>query len=334
MEKNMSTNDTVRISIDLDESTHSAYTQQAVAHKRTVKNEIELLVESNSPKQYNFVQPNFTAIDSTMSLDQIVKTLNSDGNIMLKKLNEMPTEYSKIFETHKSNMHSEQEVYFKDGQVIHKVEYVHEKSIEEFVISLKTIDDNYVSYIFYNKLKEAFYKLRSEKEIKAANILNRSTDIKYPIYDGVPLFSNNHPTSDGKQSNFIVDCLDETTLEAAIIKLQKFKQNGFYTSYLNYKIIVGADNQFSAHALINRINSAIRTLYPNVEVCVNQYLNDDFIGVMNNMSGAFKHYERESLALNVHFDEETQTIKATLSERYSFGVSNWRAIVGIVEPNS
>ena len=184
--------------------------------------------------------------------------------------------------------------------------------------------------------------LRVTKNILGANVLNNAFNAAYPIGDGQPVCSKNHPIDGGVFSNTFNAHVDfsEAGVEQAIIAIQKFPmQSGILAQTMAKKIIVPRDLQFAASRLLNsqfRISTAnndINAVYHNDYIPegyrVNQYLtSQDAWFILTDAPDGLKHYQRTGVETDTYVDYQTDNVMAKATERYSFGVSNPRGIFG------
>jgi len=270
-----------------------------------------------------------------------------------------PSQWSDIFETYTSDKAVEYETEMKlTGLAAFRPEgsptlmqdmgqrfitsYVHRYLGLGFQITRQAIQDNLYKDKFPIMARALRDSMAQSKELLGANVLNNGFNGAFPIGDGQPVFSVNHPIDTGVVANtFVVQAdLNEASLEAALIAIQQFRdQAGLIVMTKAEKMIVPAQGQFIAERLLA---SAFRTNTPNNDVSaiynmssipqgfrVNQYLTlPNFWMVMTNAPNGFKHYIREKIETDVYTDFQTDNLLAKAVERYSFGVSNFRCAFG------
>lgn len=209
-------------------------------------------------------------------------------------------------------------------------------------ITHQAMADSLYKTRFPNMAKELKASLAQTKEVLGASVLNNGFNPAYPIGDGQPLFSTAHPIDGGTVANTpaIPADLNEASLEAAIIALSQFKGvAGLLTNVKAKKLIVAPQNQFVVDRLLssafrtNTANNDTNAIY-NMNAIpqgyrVNNYLsNPQAWFLMTDAPDGFKHYIRERITTSVYSDFNTNNLLAKAFERYSFGVSNWRAAYG------
>lgn len=275
-----------------------------------------------------------------------------------------PAQWSEIFETHQSDKQVEIEVEVKllglasiraEGQSTnydtmgqrYTTNYVHRYVSIGFIITRQAIKDNLYKNAFPLQTKAMRNSMQQAKENLGAAVLNNGFSSSFPIGDGKAVFAANHPLDNGTGSNtfgsgssYTVTDLNETSLQSAIVQIQQFKDiAGLRVMTKPRKLIVPPPLQWTAERLLS---SAFRTDTGNNDVSaiyntkavpdgyrVNQFLtsNSNWF-IMTDAPDGFKHYEREALETDVYTDFDTDNVKAKALERYSFGVSNWRAGFG------
>lgn len=220
--------------------------------------------------------------------------------------------------------------------------YFHQYYSIGFIITRQAILDNLYKDRFPMATKALKDSLKQVKNINAASIFNNGFNDAFPIGDGQPLFSLNHPIDNGVVANTfsIPTQLNETSLENAIIQIQQFQNDaGLLVSNMPTKLLVPRELQFTADTLlgskyrVGTANNDISAIY-NMNIIpegfrVNQFLTSPSAWfVLTDNSNGFKYYEREPIDVDIFTDIDTDNLKCRALERYSFGVSNFRAAFG------
>jgi phage major head subunit gpT-like protein len=223
--------------------------------------------------------------------------------------------------------------------------YVHKFVGLSFAITQQAMEDNLYKSKFPLMVRALKKSLAQTKEILGASILNNGFNAAFPIGDGQPLFSLNHPiTAGGVVANtpVVQADLSEASLEAAIVTVQQFKdQAGLIIQTKPLKLIVPPQGQFTAERLLQssfRVGTQlndINALY-NLQMVpqgyrVNQYLTPyqpNAWYLLTDAPDGFKHYVRTPVKTDVYTEFSTDNLLAKAVERYSFGVSNFRAAYG------
>lgn len=182
------------------------------------------------------------------------------------------------------------------------------------------------------------WSMNATKEAIAANILNRAFSASYVYGDGVALASASHVTANGTQSNLLTAAdLSEASLEDALTQIANVKNSaGLPIALRPMRLIVGPGQIFNATRILesdgrvgtaNNDANAIKTLGMVPEIVINHYLTDDDAWyIQTNAPNGLIGYQRRKLELEQDEDFDTENRKHKATERYSFGVGDWRAI--------
>lgn len=273
-----------------------------------------------------------------------------------------PEQWTEIFKTYQSDKYQEIEVEMKylgaadikpEGQPIATdsmgqrivTNYIHKRVGLSFTITKEAVEDNLYQNQFPQQAISLRNSLRITKNILGANILNNAFNAAYPIGDGQAVCSANHPIDGGVFSNTLaagsasVD-FSEAGVEQAIILIQKFPmQSGILSQTMAKKMILPRELQFSASRLLNSAfrvdvaNNDINALYHNDYIPdgyrINQFLTSPTAWfVLTDAEDGLKHFQRTPVETDTYVDYPTDNVMAKATERYSFGISNPRAIFG------
>jgi phage major head subunit gpT-like protein len=270
-----------------------------------------------------------------------------------------PDQWKEIFTSHISDKAAEYEqemrllpmAQFKPdgGSVVYgdmgqqyQTAYFHRNFGIGFQISANTIRDNLYKEYWPRAAESGKDSLRQAKNIEGAAVINNAFNPAYPVSDGQPLFSTQHPVSGNVVPNTFAlpTQLNETSLQDALIGVQKFMNAaGLRIALQGEKLIVPPELQFTANVLLeskyrtNTANNDISAVYNLSSVPlgyrVNQFLtNPNQWQLLTNETNGFKYYERDPLTIDMFTDATTRNLNVTFVERYSFGCSNWRAAYG------
>lgn len=214
-----------------------------------------------------------------------------------------------------------------------------------FLITQNAIEDNLYKTRFPMMAEALRDSMAQTKEVLAASVLNNAFNNNFPLGDGVSLCNTLHPIDGGVVANrpAIFTDLNEASLEAGIIAIQQFKsQSGLIVQTKPTKLIVPPQNQFVAERLLssafrtNTANNDISAIY-NVSAVPQGYRTNQFLTQINGANSwflltdandGFKHYVRKKIESDIYSDFITDNLQAKATERYSFGVSNFRAVYG------
>ena len=221
--------------------------------------------------------------------------------------------------------------------------YVARTASQGFIITRNAIKDNLYKSRFPMQAKGLRRSFEQLKETICASVLNNGFDAtNYPIGDGVALFSTAHPIDGSTVANrpTAEADLNETSLEAALIAVQAFKdQAGLKVMVQPRKLVVPPQLQFTTARLLrgdwqvdsaNRNINAIKNMNMVPEgFVVNQFLTDvDAWFLLTNADNGFKFFQREGFSTDMYTDFDNENLKVKGLERYSAGVSNFRAGYG------
>lgn len=273
-----------------------------------------------------------------------------------------PEQWTEIFKTLPSDKFQEIEVEMKflgpadikpEGQPIATdtmgqrivTNYIHKRVGLSFTVTKEAIEDNQYQSQFPQQAVSLRNSLRITKNILGANVLNNAFNPAYPIGDGQSLCSTAHPIDGGTFSNsFGVGApnvaFSEAGIEQAIILIQQFPmQSGILSQTMASKIIIPRELQFNASRILNSTfksdtaDNAINALYHNDYIPqgyrVNQFLTSPNAWfILTDAENGLKHFQRTPVQTDTYVDYPTDNVMAKATERYSFGVSNCRAIFG------
>lgn len=271
------------------------------------------------------------------------------------------SEYKDIFTTQHSNKFLEIEVEFKgldpavitaQGAAMGKssmgqrlvIQYIHKKVTQSYEITKEAIQDNLYPDQFPMKSKNLVASLRYTKNTLGASLLNNAFDAAYPGADGQPICSRNHPIDSGTFANtFNVGAtmdFSEAAVEQALIQIADFRgQNGMLSQQKARKFIIPMALSFKADRLlgskfrIGTANSDINAIYNMNSIPegskVNHFLDNRAAWfIITDATNGLKHYQRSEPETNMYADPDTMNLKCSAYERYSFGISNLRALFG------
>lgn len=271
-----------------------------------------------------------------------------------------PEQWTEIFKTYQSDKYQEIEVEMKylgaadikpEGQPIATdtmgqrivTNYIHKRVGLSFTITKEAVEDNLYQTQFPQQAIALRNSLRITKNILGANVLNNAFNPAYPIGDGQSVCSSTHPIDGGTFANSfgaVGVAFSEAGVEQAIVIIQQFPmQSGILSQTMPEKLIISRENQFNASRLLNstfRIgvaNNDINALYHDSYIPqgyrVNQFLTSPTAWfILTDAADGLKHFQRTPVQTDTYVDYPTDNVMAKATERYSFGVSNCRAIFG------
>lgn len=212
-----------------------------------------------------------------------------------------------------------------------------------FIITREAIMDDLYKAEFPMGSKALKDSLAQYKNVAGANVINNGFSNTALIADGQPLFSTSHPIENGVVANTfsLPAALNETSLENAIIGINQFRNGAGIQIYTRtQKLLLPSNLEFTGTRLTKSkfrtgtANNDISAIYSESSVphgcVVNRFLTSPVNWtLLTDEPNGFKYYERESVVTDVQTDFSTNNLLCKAFERYSFGVSNFRAGFGV-----
>jgi hypothetical protein len=232
---------------------------------------------------------------------------------------------------------------YDDAQETYTARYTHETIALAFSITEEAIEDNLYDRLASRYTKALARSMSQTKQIKAAAILNDAfTAGASAIGDGVALCASTHPALSGNQSNVLATAADlnETSLEQILIDCAGLTdERGLKIAVRGTKLIIPKELQFIAERVLNsnlrpgtadNDTNAVNSMGMLPEgAVVNHYLNDtDAWFVKTDAPNGFKFFNRTPIKTAMEGDFDTGNMRFKARERYSFGVSDWRCVLG------
>lgn len=276
-----------------------------------------------------------------------------------KAYNDYETQYTKLFETHKSDKAYEKDVGISSfglaqiktqgagiaydiEQQGFQTQYNHIAYALGFIVTREMYDDDQYD-IIERRARALARAMRLTKELIGANVYNRAFNTSFVGGDGKPMISATHPRiAGGTASNQIAVAADlsEAALEQAIIDIMKFEDDrGLRIKAMPKSLIVAVENSFEAARILDteyRVGTANNDInvintqkkFPGGLV-VSQYLTDpDAWFIRTDVPNGLKHFVRDEDEFSMDNDFDTDNAKYKARARYSFGWTDFRAIYG------
>lgn len=281
--------------------------------------------------------------------------------IFFSYLEEMPEEYTKIYNMKTSDRAVEREFGlggFKDWTAradnldtvaYQKLSagldrtYTHKAFTGGFIIERELYDDEQYGQIekFASELARAG---RAKVEKDAITPLVDAFNPAKLIYDGVALCSAVHPLVEGgTNSNLATGVLNQANLQAAMLVMRGTKgEAGDLVVMKPSKLIIPPALEYTARTLLNTTqvvgsnNNDINVIKGMLDIVVMDYLGQASTGVAatdkywflqaNNHELNFYWRVKPEFKAMEEFDNFTAKYRGYM--RYSYGVSDWRGIVG------
>jgi hypothetical protein len=292
------------------------------------------------------------AISRAQLLKELMPGLNALFGLEYKRYQE---EHKEIFAIENSERSFEEEVkitgfgpapvkpegealQYDDAQESYVARYTHETIAMGFSITEEAVEDNLYDSLSARYTKALARSMAHTKQTKGAAILNHSFDPLYPMGDGVPLCSLNHPLVtggifNGNTSPTPVD-LNETSLENAATQISQWVDDrGLLVAAKPKKLIIPAGLVFTATRTLRSQyrpgtgDNDINAIYTNGTIpdgyFVNHYLTDpDAFWIITDIPNGLKHFVRVALKTDNDGDFDTGNVRYKARERYSFGASD------------
>ena len=233
-------------------------------------------------------------------------------------------------------------VVYEQAQETFTARYSHETIALAFSLTEEAVEDNLYDKISTRYTKALARSMANTKQIKAANVLNRAFNSSFLGGDDKELCATDHPTLSGTQKNELSTAADlnETSLEQMLIDIADMKdERGMKIALRGMKMIIPVNLQFVAERLMksagrvgtadNDLN-AVRSMgmVPQGYV-VNNFLTDtDAFFIKTDAPNGLKMFTRAPIRTAMEGDFDTGNVSYKARERYSFGFSDWRGILG------
>ena len=291
---------------------------------------------------------------------QLVKELEPGLNALFgMEYSNYREEWKDIFETENSDRAFEEEVMlsgfgeagtkaegagvsYDSAQEVWTARYMHETTALAFSLSEEAVEDN-----LYDKLSSRYTKalarsMSHTKNTKGAAILNNAFAAGVTYGDGQSLCATHTLLNGSTVSNApsTASDLNETALENAVIDIAKFTDERGLKIAINVKsLCIPTDLQFVAERVLNstgRVATADNDLNALSSTSaipggykVNHFFTDpDAWFLLTDAPNGLKHMKRVGIKTGMEGDFESGNVRFKARERYSFGVSDWRAIYG------
>jgi hypothetical protein len=295
-----------------------------------------------------------------ISRAQLAKELEPGLNALFGlEYDRYENEHSEIFDEESSDRAFEEEVMlggfstapvkgegtainFDAAQETYTARYTHETIALAFSITEEAIEDNLYDRLASRYTKALARSMAQTKQIKAASILNNAFNTANPVGDGAALCSSLHPSLSGNQRNQLAVAADlnETSLEQMLIDIAGLTdERGLKIAVRGTKLIIPKELQFIAERVLNsnlrpatadNDANAMKNMGMIPEgAVVNHFLTDtDAFFIKTDAPNGFKYFNRAAIKTAMEGDFDTGNMRFKARERYSFGVSDWRAVFG------
>lgn len=277
-----------------------------------------------------------------------------------QRYDEYPVEYTDLFETSSSEKMYEEDVgtsgmgqfhvkpegsaieydSFKQGFT---TRYTHTVYALGFIITREAYEDDQYDVVGKKKAQELAFSARQTKETVGANVYNRAFNSSFVFGDGQPMIGSANPNvAGGTFSNTPAVAVDisEASLEQSAIDIAGFTNDrGLKIALLPKSLHIPKELMFEVTRILKsemQVNSAehnvnaLKMMGIIPKVVVNHYFTDtDAWFIRTNLSSVgLRHFERWADRFEMDNDWDTDNAKFKSIGRYSFGVSDKRAIYG------
>ena len=295
-----------------------------------------------------------------ISRGQLVKELEPGLNALFGlEYKRYENQHAEIYTTESSDRAFEEEVMlsgfgtapvkseggsisFDQAQETYTARYSHETIALAFSITEEAIEDNLYDKLAARYTRALARSMSQTKQIRAASVLNNAFSTASPIGDGSALCAADHPSISGNQSNVLAVAADlnETSLEQMLIDIAGFTdERGLKIAVRGMKLVIPKELQFIAERVMN---STLRSSTADNDVnamksmgmlpegaVVNHFLTDtDAYFIKTDAPSGFKLFQRTPIKTAMEGDFDTGNMRFKARERYSFGVSDWRSVIG------
>ena len=233
-------------------------------------------------------------------------------------------------------------ISYETASEVWTARYNHDVIALGFSITEEAVEDGLYGSISNRYTKALARSMQHTKEITGANIFNRAFTGTYLGGDGLELCSTAHPTRSGLQSNELATAADlsETSLEQMLINISDMKDDrGLPIAAAGKTLIIPTALSFTAERLLasslrtstaeNDVN-AIKSLgmLPGGFEVVQRLSDPDAWFIRTDVPDGLKMFQRRALKKGTEGDFESGNMRYKVSERYSFGWTDWRALFG------
>lgn len=220
--------------------------------------------------------------------------------------------------------------------------YTHVAYALGYIVTYEELQDNLYEVVSKRRSEALAFSMKQTKENVAANVYNRAFTTGYNFGDGTILCNAAHPTTSGSQSNVLSVAADlsEASLEDMLVQIMlATNDKGLRISLMPQSLIVAPQGWFEANRILkstlqnDTANNAVNVLKAESAIPggikMNHYLTDsDAWFVRTNAPRGMIGYQRNPISFDQDNDFNTKNAKSMAYERYSFGVTDWRALFG------
>lgn len=211
------------------------------------------------------------------------------------------------------------------------------------IITREAIDDNLYKKQFPTQAEGLKNSMSQLMEVNAASIFNNAFDTNYPIGDGLPLISTAHVLANGTtQSNGVAVAvgLNEAAVQDFVTQAKKMRAaSGLFDTVTPKRLIVPVELQYNASRLLKSqyrpatANNDIGVI-PDMDLLPDGYIAWKYLTsatawfMQTDAPVGLQMFDRVPLEMDTEEDKSLKAVKVTAYQRYSFGATNFRALLG------
>lgn len=274
--------------------------------------------------------------------------------------NEVPEMWTQFFNTNSSSKAYEEhfswagfegpqqlgeleEIQLRDAKPGYTVRYVHRKFANGYQLSRELVEDNQ-----YTGVLETFPAMlaraqRAAKETVAATIFNLGFSATQPGGDAKALFATDHPLAGagggtGSNTPGTPTALSHSALKDALIALKRTKaDDDIFSPIIPAVLLVPDQLLYKAQEILGTdkvpysADNTTNVLMNQLQIVAWSYLTDenDWFLLAPKAQTMLHYFERWPLRQVMKDREENMSMVHLISERYSFGFSDWRGVYGV-----
>lgn len=283
--------------------------------------------------------------------------------IFFETWKEVPRQYSEVFNVENSSKHTEHDISltgfgeweprtsehssipYDDPMEGFEVNYTHTEFLKGFMVTRAMVDDEQ-----YNQIRKLPKNLartgRAKVETDAAEVLNNG--FSNTGYDGVPLFSDQHPLKRSTQNgtNYLAVSggldnpevlLSEDSVNQALVMARRTTDDAGFKIVVKPKyLIVPPELESQATKVVKSAQEPgtnqndINTVRGKLNIIVMDYLtNANRFFLLDKDVASLMFFWRVRPEFKSTDDFDTLVAKYRGYMRYSVGYSNWRGIIGV-----
>lgn len=212
-----------------------------------------------------------------------------------------------------------------------------------FIVTREAIDDNLYKKDFPMQSESLKNSMQQLVEVNGASVLNNAFDTNYPIGDGQALISTAHPLANGTtQSNGVSVAvgLNESATQDFVSQIKKMRAaSGLFDTVSPFGYIVPTELAYNADRMMASMyrpataNNDIGVI-PNMKLLPKDAISWRYLTsstawfIQTDAPLGLTMFDRVPVEFDTIEDQSLKAVKVTAYQRYSFGVTNFRNIIG------